>query len=198
MARRASPLSPEARRASIIAAAIPLLRLYGINVTTLQIAMAAGVAEGTLFRAFPDKEALIGAAMATAFDPNPTEAKLRAIDRSLDLRDQLIAAVEILQTRVEAVWSLMSMLRMTAPPTLPPKGTMPLPEHDAGIRAELTSIFETHRAELRCTPEYAMRIVRSMTFAGLHPRIIDTPFTAAEIVAIILDGIRLRPDEELS
>ncbi len=42
--RRATPLAPEARRASIIAATVPLLRRYGANVTTAQIALAAAAA----------------------------------------------------------------------------------------------------------------------------------------------------------
>ena len=46
------------------AAASSVLRLYGRDVTTAQIAMAAGTAEGTLFRVFPDKESLIQAAIA--------------------------------------------------------------------------------------------------------------------------------------
>jgi AcrR family transcriptional regulator len=196
MALRARPLDPDTRRASIIAATIPLLRLYGANVTTAQIAMAAGVAEGTLFRAFRDKDALIGAAVTTAFDPAEAEQQLRAIDRALLLRDQLIAAVEILQRRVEQVWNLMSILGMTSPPQNSSCATAS--PQDAGIRAELVAVLEPHRTELRCAPEQAMRILRAMTFAGTHPRLTDSlPFTAAEIVAIVLDGIRDRPELEV-
>jgi hypothetical protein len=34
-----------------------------------------------------------------------------------------------------------------------------------------------------------------MTFAGMHPRISDNqPFTAGEVVTVLLDGIRLREE----
>lgn len=198
VAQRASPLPPDKRRAAIISATIPLLRLHGRAVTTAQISMASGVAEGTLFRAFPDKEALIGAAIESAFDPAPTERALGAIDPELPLREALIEVVEILQVRVEQIWQLLSMLGMTAPPPLPKRGE-PVTALDLGIRAKIVPIFEAHRDELRCEPDQAMRILRAMTFAGSHPRMVDgTPFTAAEIVAIVLDGMRARPDEEVT
>ena len=43
---RASPMSVEDRRASIIAAVTPLLIEHGRQVTSAQIAAAAGIAEG--------------------------------------------------------------------------------------------------------------------------------------------------------
>jgi AcrR family transcriptional regulator len=198
--RRASPLSPEARRASIIAATLPLLRAHGRAVTTAQIALAAGVAEGTLFRVFPDKEALIAAAVESAFDPAPIEGELARIDRELPLRDKLVTAVEILQRRVEGVWQLMAVLGIAAPPD--PKARAAagklMTEADGRMRAQLAALLEAHRDELRIPPEHAARLLRAMTFAGTHPRITDVPLTAGEIVTILLDGIRARDDEELS
>ena len=47
--RRVPALAPEERRAALIAATIPLLHEHGLEVSTKQIAHAAGVAEGTIF-----------------------------------------------------------------------------------------------------------------------------------------------------
>ncbi|HET9621406.1 MAG TPA: helix-turn-helix domain-containing protein [Kofleriaceae bacterium] len=192
--RRAAPLPPEVRRARIIAAALPLLRMHGTAVTTAQIAMAAGIAEGTLFRVFPDKDSLVHAAIATAFETGPTEAEIAAIDRELPLRDKLIAAVEVLQRRVEGVWQLMSMLGMAAPPGVNPLTPRPAPTMET-LQHKVVALFEPHRDELRCEPAQAARVLRMMTFAGTHPRIADgVPLTAAEVVAVVLDGIRMRAD----
>ena len=56
--RRVAPLAPDDRRAALIEATLPLLREHGTAVSTRQIADAAGVAEGTIFRVFPDKNSL--------------------------------------------------------------------------------------------------------------------------------------------
>ncbi len=53
---RARPLPPGDRREAILVAVLPLLREKGRDVTSRELAEAAGVAEGTLFRAFGDKE----------------------------------------------------------------------------------------------------------------------------------------------
>src|SRR3954454_11542389 len=103
---RAAPMPPHERRATIIDAALPLLRRHGNDVTTKQIADAAGIAEGTIFRVFPDKDSLITAVIARVFDPAPTIAAMRAIDSTLPLRDRLEAAIDIITARLDRVWEL--------------------------------------------------------------------------------------------
>lgn len=188
---RAAPLAPDARRASIIAATLPLLRLHGRAVTTSQIAMAAGVAEGTLFRVFPDKDSLIDAAIQSAFDPQPFEREMALIDRTLGLREQMIAVAEVLQRRIGQIWQLIAMLGLPAPPPNRSHNTA----DDTRLRQQLASFFEPFRAELRVEPEQAARLLRALSFAGVHPRMTDQPLTPHELVSLLLDGIRKQEEE---
>src|SRR3954469_20453262 len=94
--RRASALPPAERRAAIVAATLPLMLEQGTAVTTRQIAEAAGIAEGTIFRVFPDKDALVRAVLDAAFDPGPVERALAALNPADPLEARLEAAVRIM------------------------------------------------------------------------------------------------------
>src|SRR5438128_11034621 len=76
---RAAALPPDERRSMIVAATLPLLLEHGDRVTSRQIAEAAGIAEGTIFRVFADKDEVIAAVIEAALDPEPLEAALAAI-----------------------------------------------------------------------------------------------------------------------
>jgi AcrR family transcriptional regulator len=190
---RAAPMPPEQRRATIIAAALPLLRIHGADVTTKQIAEAAGIAEGTLFRAFPDKESLVLAVVQQVFDPLPTIAHLRAVDLSLPLRGRLKAAVDIVAGRLGIVWELMSALRMMGPPDQDPRYRSAITAHQLNdaMPDALMALIEPDRDELRVDPAKAARLLRQITFACTHPRITnENPLDADEIVDLLLDGLR--------
>ena len=58
------------RRLLIIEATLLLLLQHGTTVSTSKIAQAAGIAEGTVFRAFKDKDELIGACVLAALRPD--------------------------------------------------------------------------------------------------------------------------------
>ena len=73
---RARPLSREERRDAFAAAKIPQLVPPGAAVTRRRIADAAGVAEGTLFRAFADKDEILHAAVVRSLDPAPAVAAM--------------------------------------------------------------------------------------------------------------------------
>ena len=106
---RAAALPLAERRSAIVAATLPLFLEQGAAVTTREIAQAAGIAEGTIFRVFEDKTALLDAVIEAALDPAPTEAAIRSIDPTLSFEDRLIAAVGILRERVLYVFNVLSV-----------------------------------------------------------------------------------------
>lgn len=102
-------MSPEDRRDAIVGAAIPLLRARGAAVTTRELADAACVAEGTLFRVFPDKAALVRAAIERALDPTPVVTQLAGVERELPVRIAIAKVTAILQEHAVGVASLVAV-----------------------------------------------------------------------------------------
>lgn len=184
---RAAPLAPPERRAAIIAATIPLLRHHGLAVSTRRIAEAAGVAEGTIFSVFPDKDTLIATAVDAALDPGPVIDQIGAIDRSLTLEQQLEDVVRALQVHVAETWQLLVAVG--------PDGT---PRRSAGATNAIATrhviaiepLFRPAVAELSQTPGDAARALLALTLGCSHPTIVDEPLPAHRIVELLLDGVR--------
>jgi AcrR family transcriptional regulator len=186
---RANPLPPDERRAALIAATEPLLEQFGRDVSTRQIAEAASVAEGTIFRAFSTKEALIDAVLEEVFDVQRTCDELRRIDLTLDLQARLVAATQVLQTRLRRVFALFHSMRLGPRPD----------QHDFRARqkidnerliAEIVGLLEPDRDRLRIPPDEAANALRAMTFALTHPIVNNGRQPRPEqIVDLVLHGI---------
>lgn len=193
---RARPLPPEERRAALVTATIPLIVRHGRQVTTKQIAEAAGVAEGTIFRVFPDKDSLVQAAIERVLDPLPTIAELDGIDRDLPLRERVHVLVSIIQARLLTVFHLLFTLRVQGPPKelarRNPRGAM----SNEGIHRAIERVLAPDADRFRVSASEVARVVRLLTFAGTHPLITEhQPLTTDEIVAVLLDGVRTPGDQ---
>lgn len=181
---RAAALPPDERRAAIISATLPLVMQHGASVSTRQIAESAGIAEGTIFRVFPDKDTLIKAVIEAALDPSAAEAAIQQIDASIDLRGRLTAAVEIIQRRLNDVWRLFSAVGYD---NVKNSGEQRRPRDIKG----LSELIEPDAHLLDRDAAATARILYAMTLAMSHPMLTaDEPASPVEIVSILLDGIR--------
>lgn len=162
---RAEPLAPAARRLKIIEAALPLLIKHGATVTTRELAKAAGIAEGTLFGVFPDKPALIRAAIEHSFDPEPVSARLAAINSSLTLEAQLLEAARITQSFSAEATALLGVLR-TLPARDAPNGPPAFISvwSEAVIRG-VAALLEPHAERLRLESSQVASVLLGMMFA---------------------------------
>jgi AcrR family transcriptional regulator len=188
-------MSPADRRRAILAAVIPLLIKKGAAVTTAEMAQAAGIAEGTIFRVFPDKSALIGEALKATIDPDSVNDAVQAIDPSVSLDTKLTLAAQALLDHFRNVIALAELLRSMPTPTSArhSEGRRMIAESSEVISQVLTTLLEPHSKELRVAPAKASAALRGLIFASGHPLIPpDERLTIDEIVAILLAGI-LRP-----
>jgi AcrR family transcriptional regulator len=160
-------MSPDQRRAMIVAAALPLVVEHGASVTTAQVARAAGIGEGTVFRAFADKDALLLACMAEALRADDTLAHVRAIDLDQPLADRLVEAVETLRafmTRMGAVAGALGHLARRDPAERPDPNRRTR-AMTATVDA-LAVLFEPEQDQLRRDPEYLARVFHTLVLAG--------------------------------
>lgn len=193
---RARRLPPDQRREALIAATLPLVLRHGPGVTTRQIAEAADVAEGTIFRVFPDKDALMRAVSERAFDPGQALAELADIDGRLELRVRLVAVVEIVQRRLESIFGLIGALGLHGPP---PAGHRPgyggTSMNDA-FHSAIVAVVGADAVRLRVPAADLAVALRLLVFSATHPRISEgRPLAATAIVGLLLDGLLDRPPE---
>ncbi|WP_125776580.1 TetR/AcrR family transcriptional regulator [Antribacter gilvus] len=144
--RRAAPMAPDDRRAAIVEAVMPLVAERGHALTTKELAAAAGVAEGTLFRVFPDKLGLVGEVAITglrrASDSGRTRDELASVDRSLPLVQRITRVIELGRARMSDAIRWMTVLRGLAMVCSPDHGD----ERAATLRTELAVQRELQRA----------------------------------------------------
>ncbi len=189
-------MSAEDRRAMIVHAVLPLLMEHGANVTSSQIARAAGIGEGTIFRAFKDKDELFDACTAEALRPDHVLDAIAEIPLDQPLADRLVEAADALGAHLERRGALMSALhasgrtKQRGPEHKGQRGTWKggRRESMAAIRGAMVELFTPEKDRLRLPPEQLAALFLTLLFGGrrLAPDV-DAP-TTRQVVDFFLHG----------
>jgi AcrR family transcriptional regulator len=202
MSPRASATSPDDRRKAIAQAILPVLAVRGRESSPRERAGAAGIAEGTIFRVFPDKRSLMLAAAQEAINPADGAAEWQEAMQSLgSLREKVVVAAQRVLDRMRMTMSVMFAVRrhLGSHEELhkhdkkhfgPPQFVL---DAQAELHRRLTGIFEAHRDELAVDPEVAAVALRSLIFGASRPELGMAPALSAEQIAdLLLSGVTAR------
>ena len=200
-------MQPDDRRKAIVTVLVPLILERGGEVSTREIAQAAGIAEGTIFRVFPDKKSLMLAAAEEAINPADGQADFdEAMAGVVGLRPQIVIAAGRVLDRMKLTMSVMMAVRPhlmamheeeraqtgKAPTFGPPEFVMKAQED---LHRRLVGLFEPHADELAVDPEIAAVALRSLIFGASRPELgMKTALTPEQIADLLLDGVRRRED----
>ena len=199
-------MNPDRRREMIVRAALPLVIEHGSAVTTRQVAQAAGIGEGTIFRVFADKNEVLQACIAAVLDPTIVLQELQSISLQQPLAARLIEAVEALDAYLGRMGTVIGAVHTSGTPHRRP-GTEPVDPASphgrstsrdaaqAATRQAVLDLFEPDEAGLRLPAETATDAFLGMFFGrGGGPRR-GTSTTTEQLVDLFLHGA-LRPQGE--
>jgi AcrR family transcriptional regulator len=173
------------------------LREHGPDVSTRQIADAAGVAEGTIFRVFPDKATLLRATLVNAFDPAPLVEELTTIDPTLGLHQRVAAVLELLRRRLGANAGLIAVTRvMGGTDSDHQEFVERLKSSRARIMAAVADVLRPDVGQLRRDPAISARLLLMMVMATIHSHHTEpnalTEIGNDELASLLLDGLLVR------
>lgn len=149
-------MAPEHRRQAIIDATLPLLLEHGSDVSTREIAAAACVAEGTIFRVFETKQELIQETIRAALQPDAAIAQLAQLPPDQTLEERVAAIFDVLRGDIRRTRSLLAHL--VQPAELSHRSWPAFNPHEAKHRLAAA-------ADLALAP-YADGLAVPTTFAG--------------------------------
>ncbi len=189
-------MTPDGRRQAIIDATLPLLLTKGPELSTREIAQAAGVAEGTIFRAFETKSDIIHATIHAALEPTTALDALSTLPPEQSLEQRVIAILAVLVEEITRTRTLFTHLagagfgpRQPHPPTTG-KG-QPGP-HDGRIRmvGSTAAALAPYASQLGVEVSTAARLLNALAFAASFGAAEDTnPTSPTTMAKVVLYGI---------
>ncbi|GAA1947168.1 helix-turn-helix domain-containing protein [Microbacterium deminutum] len=186
--QRAQPMTPDDRRAMIAEQAIPLFIEQGTSLTTRQLAEHLGIAEGTIFRAFGDKDALVRASVRAFFDGAEAHLSTGIVDASLPLEEKVARLVRGAREHAKGVFAMLSLLEPAE------AGEYMARARSGAFEAAIAEAFAPDAEVLGVPSDRIAVLLRVAVVAAsipAHHR--QSPLDDEELVQFILYGIAGRP-----
>lgn len=171
------------RRAQILDATLPALLEHGATITSRQLADAAGVAEGTLFRSFGDKDSLLREAFARGLSQAFDISEL-PVDHGATLEATIDRLVHVLVDRFETVFRLAVGLG----PVLEPDRTGS-EDAFAELRGCITTHLVPYAERLRISTDDAADVIRTLAFTAATGFGETSGMSVSDVTGILLHGI---------
>jgi AcrR family transcriptional regulator len=167
-------MSMEDRQEAIAIAAIPLLAEHGTHVTTGQIAKAAGIAEGTIFRVFKDKQELLDFCVLRAFRTRELVERMGMIPLDQPMSERLIEAMTMIDDMAARLGALMHTLGATGyhpgeakhakDPKSDEQGKPPMMEEFEQTTTAIASLLSSGHEQLRLPVDRAAGYLMGLIF----------------------------------
>lgn len=162
---------------------------HGAGFTTKQVAEAAGVAEGTVFRVFSSKQDLLDAVIDDVLDPGPMVRAIQEFPEDPDLPARVTRIVRLLHDNIAGVAALFAALHAMPSPdvALHHHGTKhPMSSRISALQDVLEETLTPWAAQLRTDLPRAAAFIRSVSLATYHPMFSDHIHIAPDEVAGLL------------
>lgn len=187
--RRAPGMLREDRRKMIVQAVLPLVAEHGPTVTTAQIARAAGIGEGTIFRAFEDKDELLQACLEAALRPDGVLELIAEIPLEEPLPRRLVEAADAMGAHLDRMGAIAGAMHAHGKRREPHRRTDlrdNRADSFAGMRDAIAELFEPEREQLRLKPDQLAALFLSLLLSRARDRQEKIPMD--QLVEVFLNG----------
>lgn len=170
-----------------------MIREHGRQASTRQLAEAAGVAEGTLFRVFSSKDELIGAVVERYLGAGRTLDRIDLVDQSRPLAERLTEIVKILISRSAETFEILHAIGPPKEPSTEDRIAFRdhMLEQARRIDRAVTALIEPDEKLLVVSSAQLAELIGAMVFAVSNPMLRhfrgDEPMRISEEPASIVD-----------